>query len=147
MKRDTTGPVFISSTIGVDESSICRVLQDFRQRVQSIRVCRTLRAGGAFFHRRREILELCHLFLIQVRTLSALNRLPQGCNLICGQSLRPLELIDVCLRYHEVSRPLDLWLVLNIQLSQSNRSRSIDLVLRNKLRRRQLKDVQTAGDF
>src|SRR6185369_7727024 len=56
-------------------------------------------------------------------------------------------LIKVRLRDNQRSWPLDLLLVLHVQLSDLNGLRSIDLVLRNKLRRRQLKNVQTACDF
>jgi hypothetical protein len=66
---------------------------------------------------------------------------------ILRQSLRPRQLIQVRLRYDQLCRPLDLLLVLHIQLSHANCLRGVEFVFGEELRRRELEDIQPARNF
>jgi len=75
------------------------------------------------------------------------KRLPDGRDPATGKPLRPFELVDIGARQREARRPDELRLSLGIQVVEMNRLRRVDLVLRNEGARRQLEDVESAGDL
>src|SRR5262249_46358604 len=87
------------------------VLQDLRQSVQTSCVSWARRIGG-LLERRSHPRKLLHFPLFHMRTLGALNRLTQIGDLVIGQTMRPLKLVEIGFRHDQRRGPDDLLLIL-----------------------------------
>src|SRR5438876_717435 len=71
----------------------------------------------------------------------------EKCAELACETARAVELIDVRARQRERRRPDELLLPLSIVVVEAHRLRRVDLVLRYERTRRQLEDVEPAGDL
>ena len=88
--------------------------------------------GGVFFHARAPLLAAWLLCLCSCAIFPRFRWPSAERDLIGGQSLRPLQLVQVGFRHHQLRWPLDFLLVLHVQLGDLNCFGCVDFVLRQE---------------